>query len=711
MRRCNRQWIAIGTLIIILAACQPTTEDETVPDTTTVAPLTPLATAVTQLATVTPSPRPDDVVPPPIKPTPQPTSSLAGSWQLVGGETVGLALRIPPGWTDLSPALDVAAATNPLGLSVLLLSDSQRTGRSVLAGKDLTSGAYGVGLIAGQVTAADDPVAALNRVISDLETAVIPLGQTQPITATTTSGVVNGAVIEIDGDPLGFFEKGQGQLRARLLLFLSKTGGVSDDYAASLFLFSAPVAVWGQYSDIFDQMARTIVLYDSPADQTLSAGHANVRGALPDGRELDGQLEEGVKDVWTFSVDEAVYATLSLAPEGPALDLTLTLISPTGQTVTRVDSGYAGDTEIAADIFLTESGRYVVEISDFFNQAGHYMLSLAIDEEPRSTGAGKIRPGQGIESTLPTGARHVWTFNGTVGHLVSIVLTPKDNQMDAILNLYGPDGQRLVALDEGFSGDAEVISGFELPVTGLYSIVVSSFAGNGGVYNLALDEGGEATQNFYDAGDLVYGQMKSETLRSGEAHAWFFQGAADDAVRIIVRPLNDLLDLDVWLFDPDVQRLAAQDKFAAGETEVIEFKLPIPGQYLVLVREFFGEAGSYEIDLSATAVAAPLFAGQLRYDEPVTGTLIPGQAASWQFSGDQDDVIDVELTPAQALSDLVLVLRDPEGGPVLELDEAPAGQSEKLDDFTITADGQWHIVVKDFFDEGGDYSLAVSRSR
>ncbi len=707
MSRYNRSWIFIGVLFITLTACRPTTDNEKTGDDADQPPLTPQATAVTRLATATPFTT--NVPPAPPKPTPQPTSAPLESWQQIGGAAVGLEISIPVNWVNLSGELDVSSATTPVGLSVLLLADSRRTGLSILAGKELDSGAFGVGLITNQVMPAADPVAALTQLIAKQETAVTPLTSAQ---AVTSVGEAAGAVMDISGDLLGLFSGGGANLRTRLFLFLSPPGsGAADDPTTVLVLLSAPDNQWEQYTDRFDQMAQTIAIHNVQSGYTLNAGTANVLGSLTNGKGSSGQLTQGVKDVWTFTITEARYATLSLDPEDEELDLTLKIIGPSGQTITQVDGGYAGDTEVAADLYLNEDGRYVVEVSDFFNQPGRYILSLNIDKEPRFTSAGEIRPGQSIQSALPVNAQHVWTFNGAAGQLISIVLTPDDSQMDAILNLFGPDGSRLVALDEGFSGDAEVISGFELPVNGDYSILVTSFAGSGGRYTLGLDEGGEATQNFYDAGDLAYGDVKSETLRSNEAHAWFFSGRAGDVIRVTVRPLNDVLDLDIWLYDPDIQRLAAKDELAAGDSETIEQALPRDGQYLILVREFFGAAGSYEINLTAVPAATPKFAGQLRYGETVAGTLAPEQMALWQFKGDENDVIDIELAPGTVSEDVVFELQDPSGSMVLEVDAALAGQNETLNGFTVTADGLWRIVIKDFFAEESMYSLTVKRTQ
>lgn len=709
--------IVIGVILLAFPACRTTPDDDLLPDGTDEVPLsntTPVATATTLKTTVTPTLKTTDVPPPPPRPTPQPTSSLIPDWGRVGSKSSGLEFSVPLSWVELTSTIDTSAATNPFGLTVLLLADSQRTGRSLLAGKELSEGAFGAGLISSQPLPASDPVTALTQLVASQDTAVTPLADAQPISADVGSDVVDGAVIDVSGDPLGFLGSGGDQLRTRLILFLSESdSSAQDGRTATFFLFSARADQWdtNQYGEIFDQMAASIIIHDVQTGYTLSGGEANVQGGLINGRILDGELAEGVKDVWTFTMETAGYVTLSLEPEDNILDLTLTLISPFGQTIAQIDSSYAGDMEVAADLYLTENGRYVVEVSDFFKLPGRYKLSLAIEDEPQYTNAGVIRPGQAIESELPVNTQHVWTFEGAAGSLVSIILSPRDNQMDAILNLFGPDGSRLVALDEGFSGDPEVISGFELPVTGAYAIRVSSFADNGGRYALSLEEGGEATQNFFDAGDLLYGDQKSETLNSSEAHAWFFQGRPGDAVRVVVRPLTDILDLEVWLFDPQIERLTAKDEFAAGDTETIEFTLPQEGQYLILVREFFGEAGDYEIELSAVPAIGPELAGRLNYDEPVNGTLAPQQMAMWLFTGDKDDVLDFELTPGSDSEDVVLVLQDPQGNTVMEVDDALAGQSETINGFTIPANGQWSLVVKSFFEEAGTYSLLVQRSR
>jgi hypothetical protein len=632
-----------------------------------------------------------------------------------------LEIAAPPEWVNLSGRIDVSEATSKLGLIVLLLAESERTGSSVLAGKELNSGAYFVGMIGNVDEPIDDPLARLAELVQGLGGTVTPIGEPALLAisfSSTDSGSgeaiseVVGARMDVVGDPGGFLTTGQEQLLTRIALFpITLRDGDEVVDAQAVLLQSAVAAQWNQYADTFALMIETLVMHDVESEFTINEGTAIVQGELLPFNPVTGRLDSGASDLWTFESDGALYATLTLNPVDEDIDLTMTILGPAGETVSRVDNGYAGDAEVAADVALIGSGSYVVEVGEFFDESGQYTLNLVLGEEPLFSGQGQIRAGQGVQSELPDNARHIWTFEGAAGQQISVILTPEDDGFDAILHLYGPDGDRLVALDEGFSGDAEVISGYELPVTGKYSLQVRSFAGNGGVYALALDEGGENTLNFFDAGDLSDGAVESETLRPSEAHAWFFEGRVGDEIAVEVIPRDDNLDLDVWLLDPSISKMAAEDSFAAGEPETIEWVLSQDGQYLVLVRDFFGQPGEYEIRFTSMLGNAPDVAGSLAYGETVTGTLSAGQSVVWRFRADTDDVIDFILTPLSADADMLLLLQDPVTNTVLESDAALEGEPEAVTGFTITSDGFWHVIVGEFFEEAASYTLSISRSQ
>jgi hypothetical protein len=59
--------------------------------------------------------------------------------------------------------------------------------------------------------------------------------------------------------------------------------------------------------------------------------------------------------------------------------------------------------------------------------------------------------------------------------------------------------------------------------------------------------------------------------------------------------------------------------------------------------------------------------------------------------------------------DLVLILVDPDGETAETVDTALSGLPEQISSFRLTEDGAWMILIQEFFNEGADYELALSR--
>ena len=700
MSRIAKQWLIFGVLLVLIG-CKPANDNE--PEEPTV--IERATVAVIEGATTIP----EATKVPPILPTSLPTAE-PNAWLRVGSEATGLQLSIPPNWVNLSGALDTVAATNPLGLVVLLTSDSQRTGSGLLAGKGSSSGAYAAGLITNLELPGEDPNAALTVLVEQIMADGSQVPQISSIASQINAQgkTVGGAFVDIDGTAVIFPDTIGQQMRTRIMYFPVNNINQTEPKQA-VFIFSADVSYWAQYEATFNQMLTNIVVYDfSEADLVINDGRANIVGSLGETDVVNGRLETNVSDIWTFSAESNQYATITLSSDDKDIDLILRLIDPNGKTVAQIDNAFAGDTEVVIDFLLSESGMYVIEVSEFFKGLGRYTLSLVLTDEPLFSEGGVIEIGQTIQSDLSDTGQKVWVFDGAAGAVISVVLIP-DGEFDGILDLYSPNGEKLVGLDEGFNGDAEVIAGYTLPLTGEYRIVMSSFAGNGGSYSLSLDLGGEDTANFYDAGDLIFGETQQEELRPNEAHAWFFDGRGGDNVTVVVRPLTDSLDLDVWLLDPDIQRIASQDLFLAGETERIEQRIPRDGQYLILISDFYGMSGRYEISLSAQPIATPRAAGLLDWGTAVNETLGPDQTNIWYFDGVAGDIVTIELSGNDANADLAFDIVDPNGHRVRMVDEQVNGLGERVERFTLSVDGRWGVVVREFYNDGTMYSLLVRR--
>lgn len=705
MQKRDLPYLLLGVLLTATSSCrtiidnngQATVEAE--PALTAVATME--VTAVSPEPTDTASPIELATIPLPSEPTPEEVQL-----RKVGDDRAALSLAIPESWVDLSDDIAVPAVGNRLGINLALAADTERTGRSLLAGKPFTDGATVTGLLVEPV-AGDDLATAVAAWITD---AVPEASLVSPAVPVTSLNGVPGVAVEVVGAPVGLSPREQESLRTRIVVYAPESGDGSDP-AWIVLLQSATDSQWAAVSSQFDDMLASVRVNARRPGSRAADPDVILRGQLEGDRDLvSATLEPGVNDIWTFNSAGNRYTSLFLRPEEPQLDMTLTLYGPDRQTISRIDNGYAGSTEAVTDLLLDQPGSYLVEVSEFFQDDGRYTLSFVQSDLPQYSTGGRIEFGEALQGELPPRGQQYWVFGGTPGQRVSIVVEPAVSTLDPVLELYGPDGQQLVTLDEGFSGDPELISGFELPTTGEYAILIRSFSQQGGTFTLSLEESGQDIANFHDAGDLTYGEARLETLQRQEAHAWFFEGKAGDQLSVRVTPLDASLDLQVWLLDQEVRRIAAADETLAGEPEAIDHVLERDGQYILLIQDFNGESGSYEIAFGAAPVATPVSGGTLSYGDTIMGTVPPDAAVAWTFSALAGDVLDVTLWPTESASDLILQLQGPNSLTVLDMDQSPAGGSEVIDDFVISESGRWSLVIREFFGDAAGYQLAFDRA-
>jgi hypothetical protein len=693
MRKTDRSWVVCGLLLLLLVACGPSEQDET-PSPTAAASATipPTETPEKEASpTRTAQPRPTNTRVFQLPAIGETTRALDPGWRRVGDERFGLQVAVPVEWVEATPQLRMSDLIDRFGPQMILVTSNAETADRLLTGEPFEQGALIFGFTADSIP----PNLGAEEALSDLLAEADSEGLAPISVEGTQVGGMPAAYVDLTYDPLGIFASYPESMRFRVLTVISP-----ELRNPAVFIIGAPADEWIANSDTFVTISDLIF---------LSETSSNVFEHMVAGDTVQGSLDGALDNIWTFTADEGNFATISLTPEDENVDLTLTLIDPAGNVLLTVDDGYAGEAEVLRDIPLPESGTYLIEASEFFNEPGRYRLGLLLSDEAEFESGGLIEFGQEISAELVPDNRHSWFFQGTAGQEATVILTSLDETFDVILELRSPDDRPIAVLDEGFVGDAEIIAGQELPLTGQYAIIVRGFAGHGGMYTLALDEGGESTANFFDVGDLVYGDVRQETLRKDEAHAWFFNGRLGTEVTIEATPLESTMDLDIWLLDPDLQELVMRDEHLSGETERIEYKLPLTGQYLILVREFFGEPGRYELSLNAGGVDELEIAGTIVYSETATGILESGRRAAWSFNGEMDDIIDIVLSPLESDRDLVLLLVDPAGNAAITVDAALADSPEKLVGFRLTSSGEWKIVVKEFFNEGSEYDLLLTR--
>jgi len=623
--------------------------------------------------------------------TPRPIRRLPIGWQTFGDERFGLQIAAPKSWVEMTARLRAVQYVTRFGPQLLLIADRPETGSALLEGAPLGSGAFAFGFAGAEEAVNSQPGKALVELLSVLDIDLTSEGKPETI---NVNGIP-GAYADVTTDPLGAFAEQPVPLRYRLLILVRP-----EDGQAFFFLMGAEESEWALKDNLFDQITGNIF---------LPVIDAQIHGHLTDGEVVTGALQRGLSDIWTFNGQSGRYATITLNPLDANMDLTLTIIGPSGNRLDSTDNGYAGELEIMTDLPLDNDNTYIIEVGEFFNESGRYELIIDLTDETLFGGGGRLEFGQLVETELVENGEHLWKFVGTAGQEVTIVLTTQDERLDAILVLVAPDGRTLATLDEGFAGDAEVLP-FELPLTGEYSVLVRGFAGHGGKYAISVEEGSESIVNFYDAGDLLYGDRKREQLQEDEAQAWFFSGRAGDEVTITASPLDSNLDLDIWLLGGELEQLTTADDFLSGEPERIEYVLEEDGQYIILVQEFFGEPGAYEVSLDIGGQNELIIVGSVDFGDIVSGTVTAGNRDGWLFEGRAGERVEAILTPTSEDRDLVLSLVDPEGNTAITVDAALSGFSERLVNFILPASGEWTLVIREFFGEESSYMLGLNRA-
>ncbi|MCB9006845.1 MAG: hypothetical protein H6656_05685 [Ardenticatenaceae bacterium] len=100
--------------------------------------------------------------------------------------------------------------------------------------------------------------------------------------------------------------------------------------------------------------------------------------------------------------------------------------------------------------------------------------------------------------------------------------------------------------------------------------------------------------------------------------------------------------------------------------------------------------------------------GSIGLGETVEGTLPENETYSWTFS-DGPAVIDITVTSGEEL-DAVLELYDPDNVFVAASDTGFTGEDEAIIGVEIPDDGSYTIILSDYFDNGGEFILAVAES-
>lgn len=190
------------------------------------------------------------------------------------------------------------------------------------------------------------------------------------------------------------------------------------------------------------------------------------------------------------------------------------------------------------------------------------------DDGPTTAGEttekGAIELGETKSGELAADEAHAWTFSD--GPATIDITVDADTNLDAVVELYGPDDTLLANTDSAFAGAVEEMRGIAIPDDGDYRIVIRDFFNDGGTYELTLaagepgqDEAATPGNRVFifidDDGEPLAGGFTSAALMAAELSGEYevtSWSAADDGPL----PADALQGVDIFIWESGDYRAA-----------------------------------------------------------------------------------------------------------------------------------------------------------
>jgi hypothetical protein len=199
------------------------------------------------------------------------------------------------------------------------------------------------------------------------------------------------------------------------------------------------------------------------------------------------KIEANTANIWDFDGELDDVVTISVAPAA-ALDVELELSDPTGTILSTKNEGGSGQVETVSEFSLETDGNHQIRIRAVGGTSGDYALVLQNSNSlPFIVFKGLMDIGASESSAIQADTDEMWHFEGDVGDVITIRVTPLDNG-DPLFYILGPNSLELEFVDEYPDGEVEELTSYSLPSSGFYSIGVGEFNFSQSNYSIRLTQ-------------------------------------------------------------------------------------------------------------------------------------------------------------------------------------------------------------------------------
>ncbi|MEO0562747.1 MAG: hypothetical protein AAF125_11580 [Chloroflexota bacterium] len=441
---------------------------------------------------------------------------------------------------------------------------------------------------------------------------------------------------------------------------------------------------------------------------------------------------------WAF--DGVVGQAISVQVEGDGVSLTLLT-----DDRTPLAQGEGLNLE------LPETGQYLVEVRLTAGEGAGY--SLTVDEfgatpSPAPTATPTVQVVVALPTPTPApfealgaiqaadirspagtfgafneaGEQHVYTFDSAGNEFVRLRMERASGNVDPVLTLYTPDGERLAVDDNGGGGRAALLNGIALSEDGTYAVVASG-DGLTGTYQLSFESSSVAfpVTPVNAQGDalsaaateppivltptLLAGvsgnrledhQPITNTLeRPGEVQRYIIQADAGETFTVGVRPLDGNLRPQLQMSSPS-GAIAADVATIGPDGEVLidPYNAPSTGAYVIFVTGADDTTGRYALSYGRGSTRDAVRRGETfpdrSYEAAMTRRAVRHE---WFLRLNAGDMVSAAAASIDGRFDPVLTLVGPDGSRVIQDDNSGGGLDAQIDAVRAPATGVYTMRV------------------
>ncbi|MCA9952879.1 MAG: hypothetical protein KDE48_24685 [Anaerolineales bacterium] len=180
---------------------------------------------------------------------------------------------------------------------------------------------------------------------------------------------------------------------------------------------------------------------------------------------------------WRLNITTQNSAVINIAPASADADIVVSFIGPNGQQlIDNQNISTAGVPEIIENINLATPGQYILEITTNPSVVTDYALLYTTNEDDLIFEIkGRLLANAPQTAFLDESTDHFWLFNGGVNDTITIEVDPSSSGSDPYLELYDPDGVRIMSVNDGNQDATEILADFDLTINGPYTLRVGEY--------------------------------------------------------------------------------------------------------------------------------------------------------------------------------------------------------------------------------------------